>query len=44
MNIADNDFPVITVATLDAAGGEVTGGTTNPGQFALTRTRFYHQH
>ncbi|WP_308411274.1 Calx-beta domain-containing protein, partial [Cylindrospermopsis raciborskii] len=38
VNIADNDFPVITVAATDANAGEITGGTANPGQFTLTRT------
>ncbi|PNJ93931.1 hypothetical protein CEP13_11520, partial [Cylindrospermopsis raciborskii C03] len=38
VNIADNDFPVITVAATDADAAEVTGGTANPGQFTLTRT------
>ncbi|MEE6161252.1 Calx-beta domain-containing protein [Cylindrospermopsis raciborskii DSH] len=33
MNIADNDFPVITVTATDANAAEVTGGTANPGQF-----------
>ncbi len=39
MNIADNDFPVITVAATDAGAAETaTGVTPNPGAFTLTRT------
>ncbi len=39
VNIADNDFPVITVAATDADAAETaTGVTPNPGAFTLTRT------
>ncbi|WP_071191886.1 choice-of-anchor L domain-containing protein [Trichormus sp. NMC-1] len=39
VNIADNDFPIITVAATDANAAETaTGVTPNPGVFTLTRT------
>ncbi|MBD2663841.1 Calx-beta domain-containing protein [Richelia sinica] len=38
VKITDNDIPVITIAATDATAGEtVTGQTTNPGRFTLTR-------
>ncbi|MEA5549740.1 Calx-beta domain-containing protein [Anabaena cylindrica UHCC 0172] len=39
VNIADNDKPTITIKASDATAAEtVTGQTTNPGKFTLTRT------
>ncbi|MGM3308239.1 Calx-beta domain-containing protein [Anabaena sp. WFMT] len=39
VNLVDNDKPTITIKATDASAAEtVTGQTTNPGRFTLTRT------
>ncbi|WP_016950397.1 Calx-beta domain-containing protein [Anabaena sp. PCC 7108] len=39
VNLVDNDKPTITISATDASAAEtLTGQTTNPGKFTLTRT------